>query len=96
MKLSWSINDKPEGQRKDREIARNVGQLLGRLDEMLPFIYIAQYGASNRELRERTADAAPGLFAIGKQTGGDRPGVAPRVGLVQQAGVFVHLEGRLR
>jgi len=82
MKLGWSKNDKPEGQLQARETSRNVGQLLGRLDEMLPFIYIAQYGASGLDLRERTTDAAPGLFAIGKQTGGDRPGVAPRVGLV--------------
>lgn len=82
MKLGWSKNDKQEGQLQDREISRNVGQLLGRLDEILPFVYIAQYGASDRELRERTTDEAAGLFAIGKQTGGDRPGIAPRVGLI--------------
>ena len=82
MNVAWSKNNKPEGQQPDREISRNAGQLLGRLDEILPFIYIAQYGASNRELRERTTDEATGLFAIAKQTGGDHPGVAPRVGLV--------------
>ena len=82
MKLAWSKNNKPEGQHPSREISRNVGQLLGRLDEIMPFIYIAQYGASDRELRERTTNEAAGLFAIGAQTGGDRPGVAPRVGLV--------------
>jgi hypothetical protein len=82
MRLSWSKNAKPEGQQQNREISRNVGQLLGRLDEILPFIYLAQYGASDCDLRERTTDEATGLFAIGKQTGGDRPGVAPRVGLV--------------
>ena len=82
MRLGWSKNDKSEGQQRDRELARNAGQLLGRLDEIMPFIYIAQYGASDRELRERTTDEAAGLFAIGAQTGGDRPGVAPRVGLV--------------
>lgn len=82
MRLGWSKNDKPEGQLRDRELARNAGQLLGRLDEILPFIYIAQYGASNRDMRERTTEEATGLFAVGKQTGGDRPGVAPRVGLI--------------
>ena len=82
MRLGWSKNDKPEGQQQYREISRNIGQLLGRLDEILPFIYIAQYGASDHDLRERTTGEAAGLFAIGKQTGGDRPGIAPRVGLV--------------
>ena len=82
MKLAWSKNNKPEEQPPDREIARNAGQLLGRLDEIMPFIYIAQYGASDREMRERTTNEAAGLFAIGKQTGGDRPGIAPRIGLV--------------
>lgn len=69
MRLGWSKNDKPEGQQRDRELARNAGQLLGRLDEILPFIYIAQYGASDRDLRERTTAEAAGLFAIGAQTG---------------------------
>jgi hypothetical protein len=82
MRLGWSKNDKQEGRLYDREISRNTGQLLGRLDEILPFIYIAQFGASNRDMRERTTEEAAGLFAIGKQTGGDRPGVAPRVGLI--------------
>jgi hypothetical protein len=82
MRLCWSKNDKPEGPQQDREISRNAGQLFGRLNEVLPFIYIAQYGASDRDLRERATDEAAGLFAIGKQTGGDRPGIAPRVGLV--------------
>ena len=81
MALIWSKNDvaeRPEG----REIPRNCGQLLGRLDEVLPCLYIAQYGASGRDLRERETEAAPGLFAVGKQTGGERPGVAPRIGLI--------------
>ncbi len=55
MKLGWSKNDKPEGHLQDREISRNVGQFLGRLDEILPFIYIAQYGASNRDLKLKPA-----------------------------------------
>lgn len=49
---------------------------------MLPFLYIAQYGTSDRDLRERETDAAPGLFAVGALTGGDPPGVVPRVGLI--------------
>lgn len=81
MILGWSKNDKPEHLRS-REIARNCGQLLGRLDDLLPCLYIAQYGASGRDLRERETEAAPGLFAVGARTGGDRPGVAPRVGLI--------------
>lgn len=82
MKLGWSKSDNQEVQLQDREIFRNTGQLLGRLDDMLPFIYIAQYGASNRDLRERMTEEAAGLFAVGKQTGGDRPGIAPRAGLI--------------
>jgi hypothetical protein len=82
MRLGWSKNDKSVGQQRDRVLARNAGQLFGRLDEILPFIYIAQYGASDRDLRERRTAESAGLFAIGAQTGGDRPGVAPRVGLV--------------
>lgn len=81
MNLIWSKGDGPESPRS-REIARNCGQLLGRLDQLLPCLYIAQYGASARELRERVTEAAPGLFAVGARTGGDRPGVAPRVGLI--------------
>lgn len=67
---------------KERSIQRNSGQLLGRLDELLPFLYIAQYGATLRDLRTRWSSAAPGLFAVGEATGGHRPGVAPRVGLI--------------
>ena len=71
-----------EQQFPSREIVRNCGPLLGRLDELLPCLYIAQYGASSQDLRARLTDAAPGLFAVGARTGGDRPGVAPRVGLL--------------
>lgn len=81
MALIWRKNDvadRPRG----REIPRNCGQLLGHLDDLLPFLYIAQYGASGRDLRARTTVSHPGLFAVGKQTRGDRPGVAPRVGLI--------------
>ncbi|AOX99904.1 hypothetical protein [Jeongeupia sp. USM3] len=81
MKLGWSKSDEP-GSPLSREIRRNCGQLLGRLDDLLPCLYIAQYGASGRELRERETETAPGLFAVGARTGGDRPGVAPRVGLI--------------
>lgn len=81
MKLAWSKNDEPKHPQA-RDIKRNCGQLLGRLDELLPCLYIAQYGASGRAMRERTADAAAGLFAVGAHTGGDRPGIAPHVGLL--------------
>lgn len=81
MTLLWSKNngDKP---RRDRGVLRNCGQPLGHLNELLPCLYIAQYGASGRDLRERETQTAPGLFAVGARTGGDRPGVAPRVGLI--------------
>ena len=81
MTLAWSKSDEPKHPQA-RDIKRNCGQLLGRMDELLPCLYIAQYGASGRAMRERTADAAAGLFAVGARTGGDRPGVAPRVGLL--------------
>ena len=80
MNLAWSVSE--EHQFPSREIVRNCGPLLGRLDELLPCLYIAQYGASSQDLRARITDAAPGLFAVGARTGGDRPGVAPRVGLL--------------
>ncbi len=81
MKLGWSKSDEPKSSRP-REIARNCGQLTGRLDDLLPCLYIAQYGASGRDLRERETETAPGLFAVGAHTGGDRPGIAPHVGLI--------------
>lgn len=82
MTLIWSKDDESRPPRA-RELRRNCGQLLGRLDELLPCLYIAQHGASGRAMRERTADAAAaGLFAVGARTGGDRPGVSPRVGLL--------------
>lgn len=81
MKLAWSKNDEAESLRT-RDIPRNCGQLLGNLQELLPCLYIAQYGASEQELRERETPDAPGLFAVGERTGGDHPGVATRVGLI--------------
>jgi len=82
MRLGWSKNDKSECPQQDYDISHNDGQLLGRLDEILPFIYIAQYGASNRDMREQMTEEAAGTFAVGKQTGDNRPSVAPRVGLI--------------
>jgi hypothetical protein len=79
--LAWSKSDEPQHPQA-RDIKRNCGQLLGQLDELLPCLYIAQYGASGRDLRERETQTAPGLFAVGARTGGDRPGVVPRVGLL--------------
>jgi|GEM_PF-3624920 len=54
---------------RPREITRNCGPLLGRLDELLPRLYVAQYGASLRDLREWVTQTAPGLFAVGERTG---------------------------
>ncbi|MFO1262689.1 MAG: hypothetical protein U1E84_05005 [Rhodoferax sp.] len=81
MKLAWSKSDEPK-QLQAREIKRNCGQLLGRLDDLLPCLYIAQYGAPGRAMRERLADDGAGLFAVGARSGGDRPGIAPRDGLL--------------
>lgn len=81
MKFGWSINDEP-GILRSREIPRNCGQLLGRLDALLPCLYIAQCGASSRDLRARFTETTSGLFTVGKRTGGDRSGVAPHVGLL--------------
>lgn len=81
MTLIWSKTDEPKHPRR-REIPRNCGQLLGNLGALLPCLYIAQCGASAHDLRERTTEVAPGLFAIGARTGGERPGVALRIGLI--------------
>lgn len=89
MTLCWckgGDEDEESVRPRPRVIPRNCGQLLGQLDELLPFLYIAQYGALDRDLRERETDAAPGLFAVGARTGVDRPGVAPRVGLILPLG----------
>ena len=45
MKLGWNVSEELQ-QLPSREIVRNCGQLLGRLDYLLPCLYIAQYGAS--------------------------------------------------
>lgn len=83
MTLAWiAVEDSEPPQ--DRPILRNSGQLLGRLDGLFPFLYIAQYGATLRDLRMRWSDAAGSLFAVGEATSwaGDRPGVSPRLGLI--------------
>lgn len=80
MKLAWCKSNEPE-QLQSREIPRNCGQLLGRLDGLLPCLYFAQHGASAWEMRKRVTNTALGLFAVGVRTGG-RPGVSPRVGLL--------------
>lgn len=81
MKLAWSKSDAP-GASRSREIQRNCGQLLGRLDGLLPCLYISQCGASSRDLRARFTEETPGLFTVGARTVGDRPGVVPHVGLL--------------
>lgn len=81
MTLAWS-KDEASKNPSARDVKRDCGQLLGRLDELLPCLYIAQYGAPARSMRARSSDAARGLFAVGQRTGGDRPGIAPRLGLL--------------
>lgn len=83
MTLAWIAAEDSEPP-QDRPILRNSGQLLGRLDGLFPFLYIAQYGATLRDLRMRWSDAAGSLFAVGEATSwaGDRPGVSPRLGLI--------------
>ncbi len=87
--MTFDCNEDDEFDRPPppRAIPRNCGQLLGSLDELLPFLYIAQYGASQKDLRAQRTDAAPGLFAVAACTGGDRPGLVPRVGLVLPVGL---------
>jgi len=65
-----------------REIKRNCGQILGRLDELLPCLYIAQYSASKRAMRKRTTDTAGGLFAVGEHIDGNHPHIVQRLGLI--------------
>jgi hypothetical protein len=78
MTLIGSKREEPEHSRS-REIPRNCGQLLGRLDALLPCLYIEQDGMLEYDLRERETDAATGLFAIDARTNEDYP---PRVGLI--------------
>lgn len=82
MKLAWSQNEEQPQPPQARDIIRSCGQLLGRLDVLLPCLYIAQYGATVRDLCERTSASATGLFAVGERTGGQHPGVDLRTGLL--------------
>ena len=68
MKLAWSKTEEQEQPLQARDTIRSCGQLLGRLDALLPCLYIAQYGATVRDLRERTSASATGLFAVGERT----------------------------
>lgn len=81
MKLGWSVVDEKGGSPKPRRILRNSGQILGQMNELQPFILLGQYGAYPRQLRQQQSPH-PGLFGVGKATGGERPGVAPRLGLI--------------
>lgn len=60
----------------------NAGQLKGHLGDFLPFIYIAQTGATFDEMRLRQCEVAPGLFAVGEGTDGSHPGVGIRLGFI--------------
>ena len=82
-KSQQSENDSDAPPPRSREIRRSCGQLLGRLDGLLPCIYLAQHGASEWDMRKRYSDTAQGVFAIGERSDmGERPGVAPRMGLL--------------
>ena len=82
MKSASTNGDGGENKLQPREIARNCGQLLGRLDALLPCFYIAHYGAFGREMRARRTEDGRGLFAVGARNDGDRPSVTPHVGLI--------------
>lgn len=66
----------------ERQTRRTFGCLQGRADALLPCIYLADYGLSGRSFRDCASGVRAGLFALGALTGGDRPGVASRVGLL--------------
>lgn len=80
MTLIWSKEEDPT-HRPYREMPRNTGQLCGRLDALLPFIYFAESGATARAVRQRVGET-PGLFVVGSRTAGSRPGIQPNRGLV--------------
>ena len=67
---------------QNREMPRNCGPLLGKLDELLPCLFLAQYGASYEDLRERLTATASGVFTVGEFFDGEYPVTAPRVGLI--------------
>jgi len=63
--LLSSKSDEPKHPQA-REIKCNYGQILGQLDEMIPFLSIAEYGASLRDMwRGRMTEATAGMFVIG-------------------------------
>ena len=64
MKLGWSETEEQAQPPQARDTIRSCGQLLGRLDALLPCLYIVQYGATVRDLCERISAAATGLFAV--------------------------------
>lgn len=81
MTLLRSQSEEPDSPQA-RDIRRNCGQLLGRLDSLLPCFHIAQCGVPGRALRRQTTDREVGLFAVGARMEGKRPGVEPRMGLL--------------
>jgi hypothetical protein len=65
-----------------QQIRQTFGCIQGRADALLPCIYLADYGVSGRSFRDCASGVRAGVFALGALTGGDRPGVASRVGLL--------------
>lgn len=83
MSLIWSKDDNSK-RPHPRDLVRNCGQLLGRLDDVFPCIYLAHFGVRGRDMRRRLIEEnSHGLFSVGEQLkNGNRPGVAPRNGLL--------------
>lgn len=81
MPVQGKRSEMTEGTRR-RKTTRNRGQLFGRLDGLLPFLYLAKLGARWSELHGVKSDSRPGLFVVGEHDGEARPGVVVRVGLI--------------
>ena len=83
-KSQKSENDNSVLSPQSHDVLCNCGQLLGQLDELMPFIYIANCGAYDRDMRMRQSDVVQGIFAVGQRTvmRDNEPGVSPRLGLL--------------
>ena len=77
---SWNPDERST---VSREILREGGQLLGRLDELLPFLYIAQrYSPSPGDIQEQETNPLKGFFTLATRTDRDRFEVVPYHGLI--------------
>lgn len=73
---------RPAAEPKSRKTIRNCGAILGRLDEMVPFLFLAQLGRGTAQAKRRRTESHSGLFVLGRATGGSHPGVALNDGLI--------------